>query len=95
MGVFVWIAVGLISALLLRLALRLSHHAGWKPNLGLAVLGAVLGGFAIDLTVRGDSVVHFRGPSFAGAVIGTVVILAISFAIVWVGNLRTHDVRHT
>jgi hypothetical protein len=79
MGLLLWVAAGLALVGLIRAATRLVNRPRWKPSLAVALIGAVGGGYVVDLLLRGDSVIHFRGPTFAGAVAGTLLLLGASY----------------
>lgn len=81
MGVLSWIAVGIIMPIIGRLATRSVDWSGHKPGLGAGELGAILGGFFVDLVVRGDSVVHFNGLTLIGAIVGALITLGIGYGL--------------
>ena len=80
MGVLAWIAVGIIMPILGRLVTR-GVEVPSKPGLGAGELGAILGGFFVDLTLRGDSVMHFNGLTLIGAIVGALITLGIGYAL--------------
>lgn len=80
MGAFVWLAVGILVAILLReVARRLGSSI--RPSAIAAVVGALVGGFAGDLLLRGDSVGEFRGPTTVGAVVGAALLVGVVYFI--------------
>lgn len=81
MGVLSWIAAGIIMPILARLAARSIHWSGRQPGLGAGELGAILGGFFVDLTLRGDSVMHFNGLTLVGAIVGALITLGIGYGL--------------
>lgn len=83
MGFMVWLVIGIVVAFAARrlLTLVLPNRAA-VPVAGVPV-GSVIGGFVHDIILRGDSVMNFRGPTVLGAIIGSVVIIAILVATGW------------
>lgn len=78
MGFLIWMFAAILLWALARLFIWVRPHDGWTPNVGLALLGGVLGGFVFDLGLRGDSAMNFRGPTLIGAVVGTLALLIVS-----------------
>jgi uncharacterized membrane protein YeaQ/YmgE (transglycosylase-associated protein family) len=79
MGIALWTLTGIVVWAQARLIVALQPERHWGPSVGLALLGAIIGGFLSDLIVHGDSVMNFRGPTLIGAIVGAIVALAGSF----------------
>lgn len=81
MGVLLWIVTGLAAVAIVRWTVHVIERNPWNPAIGTSLLGAVLGGFAVDLVMRGDSVMNFRGPTLVGAVAGALLFLGVSYLV--------------
>ena len=68
MGFLIWLGAGVAFWAAARLLLGRTG-VGPAPGLAASVLAAVMGGYIGDLMLRGDSVLHFRGPTLLGAVL--------------------------
>jgi uncharacterized membrane protein YeaQ/YmgE (transglycosylase-associated protein family) len=81
MGLLVWLSVGMLLAVIGKALARWDLTGPVSlgpPSLLAAVGGAVLGGFLVDMTVRGDSVTHLNPVTVVGAVVGTLLVLILA-----------------
>ena len=78
MGILSWIVFGLIAGIIAKLLMPGRDPGGCIITMLLGVAGAFVGGFLYRL-VSGTEVLHFRFDfrSFAIAVLGAVVVLAV------------------
>lgn len=90
MGALAWSAIGFLAVYLARSAVRRLQLEGGMPSLGAGWVGAVVGGFLADLSLAGDSVMNFQGPTVLGAAIGAVVLIAITYRAGWTTTSRRH-----
>ena len=78
MGLMLWIVVGTSIAVVGKVAASSPRWPFGSPSLLVTLGGAVVGGFLVDLAVRGDSVMHFKGPTLIGAIVGSLVVWALA-----------------
>ncbi len=90
MGALAWSAIGFLMVYVARYAVHRLRLDGGMPSLGAGWVGAVLGGFLADLSLAGDSVMNFRGPTVLGAVIGATILIAITYRMGWTTRSRRH-----
>ena len=83
MGALAWSAVGLLTVFAARGVIHRFHLSGGMPPLSAGWIGGVLGGFLADMSLIGDSVLHFRGPTVLGAVLGAAVLITITYLVGW------------
>jgi hypothetical protein len=84
MGVLAWLVTGTIVAVAVRAAAGARLIPAGSGSLLAGAAGGLLGGFISDLTIRGDSVMNFRGPTLIGAIVGSTILVAL----VYVASLR-------
>ena len=77
MGIIMWIVIGITLAVIGK-AIARARQWTTEPSLLVGIGAAVLGGFLVDIAVRGDSVIHFKGPTLIGAVTATVIVFGLS-----------------
>jgi uncharacterized membrane protein YeaQ/YmgE (transglycosylase-associated protein family) len=83
MGLLAWIVLGAVAGWVA--SLLVGRNGGCCLNIFIGIIGAFIGGFLVQLvTGRGFSI-GFNLPSFAVAVVGAVVLLAITSLI---GRMR-------
>ncbi len=81
MGVFAWIAVGLIAGLLARAVVK-DDRAGCIYTIVVGILGALIGGALMQAAGRGsDSFTDFSLKSVIVAVLGACLLLLLRQAI--------------
>ena len=78
MGILSWVIFGLIAGIIARLLMPGRHPGGCIITMLLGVMGAFVGGFLYRL-FTGTEVLYFGFDlrSFAIAVVGAVVVLAV------------------
>lgn len=79
MNILTWIVFGLVVGIIANLIDPSSERGGIFGAILLGVLGALLGGFLGDL-IFGVGVTGFNLSSFIVAVIGSLILLALSRA---------------
>jgi uncharacterized membrane protein YeaQ/YmgE (transglycosylase-associated protein family) len=77
MSIIAWIVLGLIAGWLAGMIMKGSGY-GIIGDIVLGVLGAIVGGWLTGLVLGGDLVNGFNVVSVIVAVIGAVVLIAIS-----------------
>ncbi len=92
MGFLVWLVIGVVAALVTRRLLTLASPSRAAVPIAAVPVGSVIGGFVHDMILRGDSVMNFRGPTVLGAIIGSLVMIAILVAMGW--TTTSTDTRH-
>ncbi len=83
MGLLAWLVIGIIVGLVARKVLTVVLPDRAAVPIAAVPVGSVIGGFVNDMALRGDSVMNFRGPTVLGAIIGSLVMIAILVAIGW------------
>lgn len=83
MGFLAWLVIGIVAALAARKLLTLVLPDRAAVPVAAVPVGSVIGGFVHDLILRGDSVMNFRGPTVLGAIVGSLVMIAILVAMGW------------
>ncbi len=76
MGLLSWIVLGAVAGWVASLIMGRSH--GCCLNVVIGIVGAFLGGFIVQLATGAGSSIGFDLKSFAMAVVGAVVLLAIA-----------------
>ncbi|GAB4380600.1 MAG: hypothetical protein Kow0042_30800 [Calditrichia bacterium] len=77
MGIISWIIFGALAGWIANLVVGSNQHQGCLVNIVVGIVGAFLGGMIYELfTGRGFSF-SFNLPSFAVAVLGAILLLAI------------------
>lgn len=74
MGLFAWIAVGLVAGLVARVLVPLDRRVGCAGTIALGLVGSVVGGTLANL-VAGDGL-DVAASGLLGSIIGSVVVLA-------------------
>ena len=74
MGILAWLIIGGVAGYVAGRQLSADGTAGGGVVPG--ILGAALGGFLVDLMLRGDSVMNFNAVTLIGAVVGAVLLAA-------------------
>ena len=77
MSIIAWIILGIVAGWLAGLIMRGGGY-GVIGDLVLGVVGAFVGGFLWGLITHQDVIVGFNLPSLLIAVIGAIVVIAIS-----------------
>ena len=76
MGLLSWIVLGAVAGWVASLIMGRSH--GCCLNVVIGIVGAFLGGFIVQVVTGAGSAIGFDLKSFAMAVVGAVVLLAIA-----------------
>jgi LPXTG-motif cell wall-anchored protein len=76
MGLLSWIVLGAVAGWVASLIMGRSH--GCCLNVVIGIVGAFLGGFIVQVLTGAESSVGFDLKSFAMAIVGAVVLLAIA-----------------
>lgn len=77
MGLLSWIVFGALAGWVASMIMGRNQRMGCLANIGIGVVGALLGGFVMNL-ISGDFNVGFNLTSFLVAVVGAVVLLAVT-----------------
>jgi len=78
MGFFSWIIFGAIAGWAASVIMGRGKRMGCITNIIVGVLGASIGGFIMNLVGNEVTVTGFNMPSFIVAVLGAIVLLAIT-----------------
>ena len=76
MGLLAWIVFGALAGWVA--SLLTGRHQGCCLNIIVGVIGAFIGGIIVQLATSMRPVFGFNLPSFAVAVLGAVILLAIA-----------------
>ncbi len=76
MGVFVWIAIGLIAGLLARVVVRPGRPLGCLGTIAVGLAGSVVGG-TLGNVLAGDGF-DLAASGLLGSIVGAVLILALA-----------------
>lgn len=76
MGLLAWIVFGALAGWVASLITR--RHQGCCLNIIVGVVGAFIGGIIVQLAAGRGFSIGFNLPSFAVAVLGAVILLAIA-----------------
>ena len=77
MGLISWIIIGGIAGWLASMVMKTDKEMGAMANIVVGVVGALVGGFIVQLLGAGQGVNGFNLWSLAVALLGSVVLLAI------------------
>ena len=77
MGILSWIVFGALAGWVASLIMGTNQRQGCLGNIIVGIVGALLGGFLIDLLGRGGANFAFNIRSFIVAVVGAVLLLGI------------------
>lgn len=78
MGLLTWIIFGALAGWVAGLITGTSHRRGCLTNIIIGVIGAFIGGLLMQLVTGRGFFFEFDLPSFAVAVVGAVILLAIA-----------------
>jgi uncharacterized membrane protein YeaQ/YmgE (transglycosylase-associated protein family) len=78
MGLISWIIFGALAGWVASILLGTNRRQGCLTNIIVGVLGAFIGGILVELLTGRDITFAWNWRSFAVAVIGAVVLLAIT-----------------
>lgn len=79
MSIFFWIVFGLITGVIANILDPHPDKGGWLGAIMLGILGSLLGGFLGNM-VFGIGISGFNFPSFAVAVLGSLLLLFLGRA---------------
>ena len=82
MGILTWIIIGLIAGALGKLIMPGDDPGGIIVTIILGIVGALLGGFLVNLLFGGAGVTGFNLGSILVATLGAIILLAIYRAVV-------------
>jgi len=77
MSIIAWIVFGLIAGIIAKLIMPGRDGGGFILTCILGVVGAVVGGWLATMFNIGGEVTGFNTRSFAVAVVGAIVVLAV------------------
>ena len=76
MGIFAWIAVGLIAGLVARVVVRPGRHLGCLGTIAVGLAGSLVGG-TLGNVLSGDGL-DVAASGVIGSILGAVLILALA-----------------
>lgn len=76
MGIIIWIIFGALVGWVGSLIMHTDEEQGGLANILIGIVGAVLGGF-ISRSLGGEGVTGFNLSSFAVALVGAILLIAI------------------
>lgn len=77
MGLLGWVVLGAVAGWLASIVTKRNSRMGCLSNIVVGVLGAVIGGFLLNLITGGDFAITFSWLSLLVAVAGAVILLFI------------------
>ena len=78
MGILSWILFGAIAGWVASLLTGRNKRMGCLGNIIIGILGAMLGGFVVELFGGRGDITGFNWPSFGVAVLGAVILLSVT-----------------
>jgi uncharacterized membrane protein YeaQ/YmgE (transglycosylase-associated protein family) len=78
MGILSWILFGAIAGWVASLLTGRNRRMGCLGNIIIGILGAMLGGFVVELFGGRGNITGFNWPSFGVAVLGAVILLGVT-----------------
>ncbi len=78
MGILSWILFGAIAGWVASLLTGRNRRMGCLGNIIIGILGAMLGGFVVELFGGRGDITGFNWPSFGVAVLGAVILLSVT-----------------
>lgn len=78
MGTCSWIIFGALAGWVASIITGRSERMGCLANIFIGIIGAMLGGFVVGLFGGRGDITGFNWPSFGVAVLGAVILLAIT-----------------
>jgi len=76
MGILSWIILGALAGWVASMIMGRNSSMGAMANIVVGIIGAFIGGYVMSL-INGQTVTGFNFSSFAIAVLGSVILLAI------------------
>jgi uncharacterized membrane protein YeaQ/YmgE (transglycosylase-associated protein family) len=80
MGLLSWIIFGALAGWVASMLAGRNERQGCLMNIAVGVIGALIGGFIVNLLTGGGFDIGFNLPSFVVAVIGSLILLALANA---------------
>jgi uncharacterized membrane protein YeaQ/YmgE (transglycosylase-associated protein family) len=74
MGILLWILFGALAGWLASLAMGTDAQQGSLANIGIGIVGSIIGGFVMSL-LGGPGVTGFNLTSLLVAVLGSVILI--------------------
>lgn len=81
MGIISWIIVGALAGWIASMIMDTNAEQGALANIVVGVLGAIIGGWVLDLFTSGNHITGFNIGTLLTAILGSVILLAIVKAI--------------
>ena len=78
MGILSWILFGALAGWVASLLTGRNRRMGCLGNIIIGILGAMLGGFVVELFGGRGDITGFNWPSFGVAVLGAVILLGVT-----------------
>ncbi len=76
MGIILWIIFGALAGWVASMVMKTDHNQGTMMDIVLGIVGAVVGGFLMNL-VGQSGVTGFNLYSFGVAVVGAIVVIYV------------------
>jgi uncharacterized membrane protein YeaQ/YmgE (transglycosylase-associated protein family) len=77
MGIISWIIIGALAGWIASMIMDTNEEQGAFGNIIVGVLGAIIGGWVLDLFMSGNHVSGFNIGTLLTAILGSVILLAI------------------
>lgn len=78
MAVILWVVFGAVAGWIASLIMKTDRHQGWLMDIVLGIVGAVVGGFLMNL-IGAPGVTGFNIYSLLVAIVGAVILI-------WIGE---------
>lgn len=81
MGIISWIIIGALAGWIASMIMNTNEEQGALGNIIVGIVGALIGGWVLDLFTDGNHLSGFNFSTLLTAILGSVILLAIVKAI--------------
>ena len=81
MSIIAWIIIGALAGWIASMIMNTNEEQGALGNIVVGILGALIGGWVLDLFTSGNHTSGFNIGTLLTAILGSVILLAIVKAI--------------
>lgn len=81
MGIISWIIIGALAGWIASMIMNTNEEQGAFGNIVVGILGAIIGGWVLDLFMSGDHLTGLNLGTLLTAILGAVILLAIVKAV--------------